>query len=141
MDNIQIAPASAQFWKLVEDEWEFSNAGKPFAGDDDGRPSLQRSPAQCVRIGCCTATGSMHEFGSGGRVMGRAALTSAEQLNYDIFVRLLDNEIRENRVSRLSNAPLQNRGFQHRSFPSCMPLCRSTRSRTYENYVVRLDLP
>ena len=138
MDNIQIAPASAQFWKLVEDAWEFQVRENPLfatmTGDHryDGRlPNVSESDF-------ARRLEKMREFQQRGRVIDRAALTSAERLNYDILARLLENEIREIEF-RAYRMPLSKTGGFHTEFPELHVFMPLDTLQDYQNYVARLD--
>src|SRR5258706_796044 len=87
------ASAATEFEQLIDAEWEWRMQADPLfataAGDhryDDRLPRV-RDADYAERLG------SLREFRSRLAAIDRPALPPARQLDYDIFRRLLDNEI------------------------------------------------
>jgi uncharacterized protein (DUF885 family) len=138
MTNASAAPASAQFGQLVEDAWEFQVKENPLfatmTGDhryDDQLPNASESD-------WARRLEKMREFQRRGRAIDRAAFAPAEQLNYDIFIRLLENEIREIEF-RAYRMPLSKANGFHIEFPDLPVFMPLDTLKDYQNCIARLD--
>jgi uncharacterized protein (DUF885 family) len=130
--------ASSQLRQLFGDEWEFHMQEDPLfatlCGDhryDDRLPPV--SEADFTR-----RLARMREFLDRARAIERAALTSEERLNHDIFMHVLENEIAETGFRAYLMPMSKTSGF-HSSFaelPEYVPFDRPT---DYENYIARLS--
>jgi uncharacterized protein (DUF885 family) len=129
---------SVQFAEIVKEEWESrlrvdplfatycgdhrSNDRLPGATEDDYAQWLDYLRDLRRRLDRIEST----------------ALTAAEQLNYDIFSRLLDNEIHELEFHAYRLPISKAFGF-HIDFPEQVPLIAPFGSvKDYENYIARL---
>ncbi len=70
--------------------------------------------------------------------INRAQLEAADRLNYDIFLRLLENEINELKF-RSYRMPLSKSGGFHIEFPDLPNITPFNTIQDYENYIVRLN--
>ncbi len=131
-------PASSRLQQLFADEWEFRMQEDPLfatqCGDhrfDDRLPSV--SEADFAR-----RLERMRAFRERLRAIDRGALTAVEQLNYDIFGHVLENEIAEIEFHVYRMPIAKSVGF-HRVFgdlPEYVPLSTKV---DYENYIARLN--
>jgi uncharacterized protein (DUF885 family) len=136
-DPALAAEASRDFKGLLDEAWEFQLREDPLlasaTGDarfDDRLPSV--APADFERRA---------EFWKHAqarlRGIGRARLSEADRVTYDMFDRSVDDEIAE-LAFRTWRMPLNAEGSFHSDFarlPASLPLATT---RDYENYVARL---
>ena len=130
--------ASSQLRQLFSDEWEFRMQEDPLfatlCGDhryDDRLPSV--SEADFTR-----RLARMRTFLDQARSIERAALTSEERLNHDIFMHVLENEIAETGF-RAYLMPMSKTGGFHSSFAELPEYVPFDTPKDYENYIARLS--
>jgi uncharacterized protein (DUF885 family) len=131
----QLAPD--QLKQLLDEDWEFRMQADPlyatYTGDhrfNDRLPVMtEESFENWLRV--------KSAFRQRLRRIDSVGLSGADRLNYDIFLRLLENEIDELQF-RSYRMPISKTGGFHMDFPD---LPRSTpfkTTRDYENYIARL---
>ncbi len=130
--------ASSQLQQLFGDEWEFHMQEDPLfatlCGDhryDDRLPSV--SEADFTR-----RLARMRTFLDRARAIERAALTSEERLNHDIFMHVLENEIAETGFRAYLMPMSKTAGF-HSSFAELPEYVPFDTPKDYENYIARLS--
>jgi len=128
---------SAIFHQLLNDEWEAQLRADPllatFTGDhrfDDRLPRVGEA-AMAARLD------DLRGFAARLQAIARAALSPADQLNYDIFQRQLANEtgLLEFHAYRM---PLSKAGSFHIYFPELHQEMPLQTGQAYENYIARL---
>jgi uncharacterized protein (DUF885 family) len=132
------AAAVAAFHRLVADEWEYRLKEDPLfatqVGDVRHNHRLPASSAADFE----RRHGVLRQFRGRLDDLDHAALPAAEQLNYDIFGRLLDNEIGEHQ-HRAYLLPLSKAFGFHTFFPELPALIPLLTTLDYENYIARLQ--
>ena len=131
------ADASGDFAKLLEDSWEFSMQEYPLwatsAGDhryNDKLPSI--SVADAARRNEKTL-----QFQQRLEAIDRSQLKPAEQTNYDIFARQLQEDLSEYQFGT-HLVPISNRTGFHIEFPELRRDVPLQSTKDYENYISRL---
>jgi uncharacterized protein (DUF885 family) len=129
---------SEKFRQLIAEEWETRMVEDPllatFTGDqrfNDRLPGMAEADFE-------RRMGLMRGFLDRLAAIDREALPPADRLDYDIFGRLLSNELRllEFRAYRL---PLSKAGGFHTYFPELHLQVPLATIRDYENYIARLN--
>jgi uncharacterized protein (DUF885 family) len=127
-----------QLQRLFHDEWEarlrFDPLFATYTGDQRYNDRLPR-----VREGDYTAyLGELGDFRKRLDEIERAVLPPEEQLNYDIWQRLIDNEIHELQLGGY-RLPLSKVWGFHLAFPDCYLNMPFDSVEDYENYIARLN--
>ena len=129
---------SEKFRQLIADEWETRMMEDPllatFTGDqrfNDRLPGMAEADFE-------RRMGLMRGFLDRLAAIDREALPPSDHLDYDIFGRLLSNELRllEFRTYRL---PISKAGGFHTYFPELHLQVPLATVRDYENYIARLN--
>ncbi len=136
MENQSTAPA--QLKQLLDEDWEFRMQADPlyatYTGDqrfNDRLPGMTEADFE----GRLAAKIRFQKRLCG---INRAGLEEADRLNYDIFLRLLENEINELKF-RPYRMPLSKSGGFHIEFPDLPNYTPFNTIQDYENYVARLS--
>ncbi len=130
--------ASEQFHDLIDEEWELRMKEDPLfatsTGDNRYNDRLPAaSDADFTRRMAELAAIRARQDG-----IDRSALSPEDQLNYDIFARLLDNEINEIRLHG-HRLPISKTGGFHIYFPDLPQYTPFESEGDYENYITRLS--
>jgi uncharacterized protein (DUF885 family) len=130
--------ASEQFANLLDEAWEFRLREQPLfattTGDhryDDKLPSV--SLADETR-----RNAAERDFLARLKAIDRAALSTADQLNYDIFGRNLRDSVQEHEFQTFL-MPISDRWGFHVEFPELPRDVPLLSTRDYENYIARLS--
>lgn len=130
--------ASLQLKRLFADEFEFRLEEDPlFAtsyGDhrfDDKLPTV--SIADSERL-----VAEQRQFLNRLQTIDREALSSEEQVNYNIFKRLKESSIKQHEF-QLHLMPISQMGGFHTHFPQLPELIRLDNTKDYKNYIARLN--
>jgi uncharacterized protein (DUF885 family) len=130
--------AAAEFEKLIDAEWEWRLQADPLfataAGDhryDDRLPRM-READYAERLA------RLREFRQSLAAIDRPALPPPRQLDYDIFGRLIDNEIGEHEYGA-HFLPLSKSGGFHLYFPDLALFMPFDNRQDYERYIARLN--
>ena len=126
-----------QFAALLHDEWEFRLREDPLFATEAGDHRYDNKLPKVSLADEKRRNGAHREFLARLKDIKRDALTSANQLNFDIFARLLRERVREFEFQTYL-MPVSDRWGFHVEFPELprnMPL---STTRDYENYIARL---
>lgn len=129
--------ASQQFQQLVAHEWEFRMQENPLFATYCGDHRFNDRLPHVTEDDFARQLTKMREFRRRQQTIDRNALTSIEQLNYDIFQRLLDNEIKEFEFCAYLMPISKASGF-HISFPELFQFIPLETVNDYENYIARI---
>lgn len=130
--------ASTEFNQLLQDEWESRLKNDPlfatYAGDSRYNDRLPgANEAYFV-----DRLENLYGFQRRLKLISASELTIDEKLNYEIFHRLLDNEIGELEFHSY-RLPLSKAGGFHTSIPEVLPLISPFETQQdFENYLSRL---
>ncbi|RIK77059.1 MAG: hypothetical protein DCC68_18095 [Planctomycetota bacterium] len=131
------ADAKTEFQKLLDDAWEADLVADPLwatqVGDhrfDDKLPDLSIEAVK-RRID------AKEKLAARLSAIDRKALPRAEQINYDIFARLLADDLAEAKFETYL-MPITNRGGFHTEFPELYKRLKLVGAKDYENYIARL---
>lgn len=129
--------AANQLRQLLDEDWEFRMQSDPlyatYTGDyrfNDRLPVMtEESFENWLR--------EKSTFRQRLRRIDPAGLSRADRLNYDIFMRLLENEINELQF-RAYRMPISKTGGFHVDFPDLPRATPFQTTRDYEHYIARL---
>jgi uncharacterized protein (DUF885 family) len=126
-----------QFQDLVANEWEFRLGDDPlFATSTGDNRYNDRLPGASERD-FARRHAALKGFRAALGSIDRAALPADQQLNYDIFGRLLDNELGEY-AHKAYLLPLSKAYGFHTFFPELARFMPMETTADYENYISRL---
>ena len=127
-----------QLKQLLDEDWEFRMQADPlyatYTGDhrfDDRLPTVSDSAFE-------SWLQTKRGFLSRLRQINRDMLVPADRLNYDIFRRLLENEIAELEF-RAYRMPISKTGGFHIEFPELSRFAPFNTLQDIENYIARLN--
>jgi len=130
--------ATVQLKQLLEEDWEFRMQADPlyatYTGDNrfnDRLPGVSEADFNALLEG-------KRSFMDRLRLINRDQLTQEDRLNYDIFLRLLENEINEIGFHAY-RMPLSKAGGFHMEFPDLPRVTPFSTLQDYDNYVARLN--
>ncbi|HEV2130228.1 MAG TPA: DUF885 domain-containing protein, partial [Longimicrobiaceae bacterium] len=129
--------ASARLGQLFQEDWEFRMRESPLFATAVGDPRYN------ALLGSVSAADEERRAeqvrGSLARLeaIDRSALSREEQISYDIYRRLRENELEAHRF-RGYLMPITNREGFHTSFPQLPDRQPLTTVQDYENYIARL---
>ena len=129
--------APAQLRQLFADEWEYTLRENPTFATSVGN---RRYDNRLGSVGLADQQRRMtaeREFLRRLRAIDRAALSRGDQLNYDIFQRLKQDEVAQYE-HRAYLIPITNREGFHTSFPQLPDRVPLATVRDYESYIARL---
>jgi uncharacterized protein (DUF885 family) len=129
--------ASDQFAALLDDSWEFDLREDPLFATDVGD---HRYDDQLPKVSLADADrrfAARQDFLARLEAIDRAALTPADQMNYDVFGRGLRDQIREHAL-KFHLMPINDRWGFHIEFPQLPRKLSLTTVADYDNYVARL---
>ncbi|MEX2187221.1 MAG: DUF885 family protein [Pirellulales bacterium] len=131
------ADATADFHRLLDESWEADMRADPLwatqTGDhrfDDALPDLSIMHVRYRNAQKTVLAGRL-------KVIDRDALPRGEQINYDIFARLLADDLAEAEFETYL-MPITNRGGFHTEFPELYKRLTLVTAKDYENYIARL---
>jgi uncharacterized protein (DUF885 family) len=130
-------PSLSPLHQLFQDQWDAWLRFDPFFATYVGdRRFNDRLPS--------ATDGSFHawreqliDFRERQKHIARSTLSPADQLNYDIFARLVDNEIAELGFNA-HRLPISRCAGFHLSFPDLFQITPFEREEDYDNYISRL---
>ncbi len=135
--GMAIAQDSNELKSLLDDSWEFGLQESPtFAthvGDYRFNDKLSRETIADQERRLAT----MREFLARWNAIDRAALHKSDRINYDIFGRILQNDIAESGFE-MYLMPISNRWGFHISFPELPQRVPLNTTKDFENYTARL---
>ncbi|MDH3214675.1 MAG: DUF885 domain-containing protein [Candidatus Krumholzibacteria bacterium] len=130
--------ASADLQKLFNEDWELFLEQHPlsatFYGDHRYNDKLPHVSEEANRNRKDITEASIRRLDA----IDREALSAVEQVNYDIFRRLKENQIKEFEF-RVYLMPITNRSGFHVAFPQLPDRVPLNTVTDYENYVARLN--
>lgn len=128
---------AADLAKLIQEDWEFGLRESPtFAtrvGDHRFNAELSRQSIADQKRRLAAKRASFNRW----EAIDRNALTKADRVNYDIFGRLLKDEIAESEFE-MYLIPISNRWGFHVEFPELPKRVPLKAAKDYENYISRL---
>jgi uncharacterized protein (DUF885 family) len=131
-------PGSRQLQRLFDDEWEFRLRENPLfatqAGDhryDDKLPAVSLADAK-------RRAATQGKFLDRLHGISRSDLSSQEQLNYDIFGRILEQRAAEYEFAGYL-MPITHMGGFHADFAELPEHVVLNTTKDYENYIARLN--
>lgn len=138
VSSISWADASSDFVQLLDDSWQFNMQEYPLwatsAGDhrfNDRLPAISLADAQ-------RRNEQTLQFQQRLEAIDRAQLKPAEQTNYDIFARQLNEDLSEFQFGT-HLVPISNRTGFHIEFPELRRDVPLENTQDYENYIARLN--
>lgn len=129
----------AEFYDLVDAQWEAWMQHDPLFATYCGDHRYNDRLPQATEEEFESWLGQLRGFRERAAKIERQTLPEAEWLNYDIFTRLLDDEIREHEL-RGYHLPINKAGGFHISFPDLYLTMPFQTVRDYENYLARLEV-
>jgi prolyl oligopeptidase len=131
------ADATADLQNLLDDSWEADLQADPLwatqVGDHRFADKLPDMSIEAV-TGRIAAKQKLAER---LKAIDRAALSRADQINYDIFGRLLADDLVEAKLD-MHFMPITNRGGFHTEFPELYKRLKLVTAKDFENYIARL---
>ena len=136
--NSLSAASPTETWRqLMADSWEFRMQESPlFATRVGDHRFNDRLPKVGVKEDL-RRFATKRAFRDRATAIDRAKLTAADQLNFDIWLRLLDDEITEYEFKSYL-IPITNREGFHIGFPELPKQVPLNTHKDYENYLARL---
>ncbi len=128
----------AEFQQLIADEWEFRLQFDPLFATLTGDNRYNDRLAHVAPADWRDHLQTLKRFRERLAVIKRADLPAAEQLNYDIFERTLEDAIREDEFGAYY-FPLSKAGGFHLDFPELFQFVPLLTLQDYENYLARLQ--
>jgi uncharacterized protein (DUF885 family) len=132
------ATASAQLKQLLDEDWEFRMQSDPLYATYTGDQRFNDRLPGMTEADFADRLAAKSRFQERLRGIDRLRLEQAERLNYDIFLRLLENEINE-LTFRAYRMPLSKTGGFHIEFPDLPNYTPFNTVQDFENYVRRLN--
>nr|MDQ3309216.1 DUF885 domain-containing protein [Gemmatimonadota bacterium] len=129
--------APAQLRQLFADEWEHTLRENPTFATSVGDRRFDNRLSSVGLADQQRRLAAEREFLRRLRAIDRAALSRGDQLNYDIFLRLKQDEIAQYE-HRSYLIPITNREGFHTSFPQLPDRVPLATVRDYESYIARL---
>jgi uncharacterized protein (DUF885 family) len=129
--------ANEQFAALLHDAWEFRLREDPLFATETGDHRYDDKLPKVSLADEKRRNAAQREFLARLRKIDRESLSAANRVNYDIFARVLRENIQEHAFQTYL-MPISDRWGFHIDFPELprnMPL---TTTRDYENYIARL---
>ncbi|MFZ6026672.1 MAG: DUF885 domain-containing protein [Chloroflexota bacterium] len=125
------------FHQLLADDWDAQMQADPLFATDTGDHRFDDRLPRVDEAAMAQRLQELRAFVQRLKVIDRAALPSAERLNYDIFDRLLSNEIGmlEFHAYRM---PLSKAGGFHISFPELYRMMPMETLADHQSYIARL---
>ena len=130
--------ASDQLAKLFEDEWQATLRNSPLFATSVGDRRYNAELPKATVAHFEEEERQTQEFLDRLHKIDRAALSSAEQLNYDIFERLRMDDLGEYKYKTYL-MPITNRSGFFVSFPQLPDRVPLNNTEDYENYILRLE--
>src|SRR3954453_12572833 len=107
--------AGAQLQQLLDDEWEFRLREDPLFATRTGDHRFDNLLPAVTEADYQRRLAQMQTFRDRLAHIDRTALTAADRLNYDVFARVLDEDIGE-KTHRAYTMPIGNLGGFHVDF-------------------------
>jgi prolyl oligopeptidase len=131
------ADAKADFHKLLDESWEADLQADPLwatqVGDHRADDKLPNMAIEAVK----QRLGDKEKLALRLKDIDRDALPREDQINYDIFARLLADDLAEAKFETYL-MPITNRGGFHTEFPELYKRLKLITAKDYENYIARL---
>ena len=129
--------ASRQFEQLLADDWEFTIRENPEFATSVGDRRFNAQLASVTAADAERRAAQQREFLDRLSRIDRNALTPEEQVSYDIYKRLTENDIAGFEF-RDYLMPITNREGFHTGFPQLGDEVPLATTEDYENYIARL---
>ncbi|MEP7357291.1 MAG: DUF885 domain-containing protein, partial [Anaerolineales bacterium] len=129
--------AASQFQALIEAEWEWRMQADPLFATSTGDHRYDDRLPRVREADYAERLAVLRKFRARLAAIHRPTLPAAQQLNYDIFGRLLDNEIGEHEFGA-HYLPLSKAGGFHLYFPDLALFTPFDNTQDYERYIARL---
>ena len=126
-----------QFSVLLHDEWEFRLREDPLFATETGDHRYDDKLPKVSLADENRRNAAQRQFLARLENINRDALSSANQLNYDIFARVIRERVREFEF-RTYLMPVSDRWGFHVEFPELPRNLPLATTRDYENYISRL---
>jgi prolyl oligopeptidase len=135
--SIAQADAKADFQKLLDDSWEADLQADPLwatqVGDHRFDAKLPDASIEAIK----QRLAQKEKLSARLNEIDRAALSREDQINYDIFARLLADDLAEAKFETYL-MPITNRGGFHTEFPELYKRLKLITAKDYENYIARM---
>lgn len=129
--------ATAQLAALLDESWQFDLAEDPLFASYAGEHRYDHLLPDATQAAIARRAARRREFLNRLERIERTSLPTSEQVNYDIFRRLLGDQLESNRFqSHLM--PITNRSGFHIEFPELPRETPLTTAAEYERYIARL---
>jgi uncharacterized protein (DUF885 family) len=132
-----MSDASEQLQQLIDDHWEAWMQADPLFATSTGDHRYNDRLPHATDDDYQAWLAQQRAFRERQRAIDREALAPGERLDYDIFARLLDNEIRDLEF-RAYCLPISKAAGFHISFPDLHLLSPFDTAQDYANFVARL---
>jgi uncharacterized protein (DUF885 family) len=126
-----------EFQQLVDDEWEFRVQFDPLFATLCGDNRFNDRLPHVAPSNYASHLNQLKNFRQRLSQIDRAALPNGEQINFDIFRRLLEDAILEDEFGAYY-LPISKAGGFHLEFPELFEFVPLGDARDYENYISRL---
>ena len=130
--------AAVEFQALIDAEWEWRMRADPLFATSTGDHRYDDRLPRAREADYAERLADLRAFRARLAAIERPALPPAQQLNYDIFGRLLDNEIGEHEFGA-HYLPLSKAGGFHLYFPDLALFSPFDNMQDYERYIARLN--
>jgi uncharacterized protein (DUF885 family) len=130
--------AAAEFERLIDEEWEWRLQADPLFATSTGDHRYDDRLPRVREADYAERLASLREFRRRLAGIDHPTLPAAHLLDYDIFGRLLDNEIGEY-VYGAQYLPISKAGGFHLYFPDLALFMPFDTAQDYERYVARLS--
>ena len=130
--------ASAQLKQLLDEDWEFRMQADPLYATTTGDQRFNDRLPVMTEANFASWLEAKRAFRERLRIINLADLPAAHRLDYDIFLRLLENEINELGF-RAYLMPISKMGGFHVDFPDLPRITPFNTILDYENYIARLN--
>ena len=130
--------ASKQLNQLLDDDWEFRMQTDPLYATYTGDHRFNDRLPRLTEADFDDRLAAKTRIRTRLRGINCLELEQADRLNYDIFLRLLDNEIKELEF-RAYRLPISKSGGFHIEFPDLPNYTPFNNVQDFENYVKRLS--
>jgi uncharacterized protein (DUF885 family) len=131
-------PASSQLKQLFADEWEFRLKENPLFATNYGDHRFDDKLSAVSEADEKRRHAQQRRFLERLQAIDRSALSDEEQLNYDIFKHIKENQIEWYKFQSFL-MPITHMGGFHSSFPEMHERIPLNTVKDYENYIARLN--
>jgi uncharacterized protein (DUF885 family) len=135
--NAQAPSDDTKLTQLLDDEWEWTLREFPTQATYAGDPRYADRMADTSETAVERRKQHARELVVRVRAIDRAKLSAANQLNYDLFLREVEEDVAGQRFPS-EHIQMTQRGGAHSQFASLVAITPKGSVRDYENFITRL---